>query len=386
MKDNTLNNRFTPNILMVDDVGTNLKLLDDILNPEGYKTRPVPNGELALIAAEKEKPDLILLDIMMPGIDGFEICRRLKENPGLSDIPIIFISALGDTDNIVKALTAGGVDYINKPFQAEEVKARVRTHLKLHRQSKELRELNATKDKFFSIIAHDLRGPFSGFLGLSKLLAEELPGLTQKEIQKMSGSMRDSATNLFNLLENLLEWSRMQQGGIIFNPESIWLMSIMNDSMSPVMDSADKKGVEIRYEIHADLEVFADAYMLASTIRNLASNAVKFTRKGGKITIAAKTVPGNLVEFSVRDTGIGMNPEMVADLFRIDVQNNRRGTENEPSSGLGLLLSKDFVEKHQGQIWVDSEEEKGSTFYFTLPGDPRVRSFEAMTEQGHLMA
>jgi len=238
---------------------------------------------------------------------------------------------------------------------------------KLRESEENLQKINTEKDKFFSIISHDLRGPFNGFLGLTRLMAEELPGLSQQEIQKMAGAMKDSATNLFNLLENLLEWSRMQQGGIIFNPESIWLMSIMNESVHPVIDLADKKGVEIRYEIQADLEVFADEYMLASTIRNLASNAVKFTFKGGKVTIAAKSVPGLSVEISVSDTGIGMNPEMVHDLFRFDVQTNRRGTENEPSSGLGLLLCKDFVEMNGGRIWVESEVDKGSTFSFTLP-------------------
>ena len=367
MKHNTLNSLYIPNILMVDDVGTNLKLLDGILHPEGYKTRPVPGGELALLASEKEKPDLILLDIMMPGMDGFEVCRRLKENPGLSDIPVIFISALGDTDNIIKALTLGGVDYINKPFQAEEVKARVHTHLKLSRQSKELRELNVTKDKFFSIIAHDFRGPFNGFLGLTKLMAEESSGLTQDEIQKMARSMRDSATNLFGLLENLLEWSRSQRGITSYEAEPFLLMPLIAESLHPVMDLADKKEIEIRYEIPSDLEVFADKYMLASTIRNLTTNAVKFTRKGGKVTISAKSGPGNTVEFAVRDTGIGMSPQMVVGLFRLDVQTNRKGTEGEPSTGLGLILCKDFVEKHGGKIWVESEDGKGSTFCFTLP-------------------
>jgi signal transduction histidine kinase len=162
----------------------------------------------------------------------------------------------------------------------------------------------------------------------------------------------------------------MQQGGIIFNPESTRLLSIINESKHPLMDSADKKGVEIKYEIPSNLEVFADEYMLASTIRNLASNAVKFTRKGGKVTIAAKPGPGHSVEISVRDTGIGMSPQMVADLFRLDVISNRKGTDNEPSSGLGLLLCKEFIEKHGGRIWVESEEGKGSTFYFTLPSAP----------------
>jgi signal transduction histidine kinase len=237
-------------------------------------------------------------------------------------------------------------------------------------KNKELHELNLTKDKFFSIISHDLRGPFNGFLGLSKLMAESLQELTHEEIQKMAGALRDSATNLFRLLENLLEWSRMQQDSIKFNPDSTLLMPLIAETMRPVLDSSNKKEVEISYEIPGDLEVFADKHMLASTIRNLTTNAVKYTPKGGKVTIAAKLLPGNSVEISVRDTGIGMTPEMVDDLFRLDVESNRSGTENEPSSGLGLLLCKDFVEKHGGKIWVESEEGKGSTFYVTFPIAP----------------
>jgi len=230
-----------------------------------------------------------------------------------------------------------------------------------------LKELNAEKDKFFSIIAHDLRSPFNAFLGFTRLLVEELDTLSIKELQKIALSMRNSASNVFRLLENLLEWSRMQQGKIIFSPESTLLMPLISDSISPVMDSANNKGIEISYEIPASLEVFADEYMLASTIRNLVSNAVKFSRKGDTVTIVAKPVPGNSVEISIRDSGIGMSRTMVDELFRLDVQTNRKGTDGEPSAGLGLLLCKDFIEKHGGKLWVESEEGKGSVFFFTIP-------------------
>jgi signal transduction histidine kinase/CheY-like chemotaxis protein/Flp pilus assembly protein TadD len=240
-------------------------------------------------------------------------------------------------------------------------------NLLLDLKNKELHELNLTKDKFFSIISHDLRGPFNGFLGLSELMADELPDLSQEEIQKIAINMRDSAANLFRLLENLLEWSRMQQGNTMFNPESVMLMPLVNETLLPVLDMAHRKGIEISHEIPAHLGVSADRYMLASIIRNLTSNAVKYTFKGGKVNITAKLVPGNFVEIAIKDTGIGMSAKRVGNLFRLDVQNNRRGTDNEPSSGLGLLLCKDFIEKHGGSIWVGSEEGKGSTFYFTIP-------------------
>ena len=192
-------------ILLVDDVAANLKLLGEILSTEGYKIRQVTSGLQALKVASIEKPDLILLDIMMPGMDGFEVCRQLKLNEGLKDIPVIFISALNDTENIVKALAAGGVDYINKPFQEQEVLARVRTHLKLRCQNRELFELNATKDRFFSIIAHDLRGPLGGFMGLTEIMADENQYFTAGERAEMMSDLRQSARNTFTLLENLLE-------------------------------------------------------------------------------------------------------------------------------------------------------------------------------------
>ena len=375
MKNEIFSETGTPYILIVDDIGANLKLLSQILKDEGYSVRPVTSGEMALKVAEMETPGLILLDIMMPGMSGYKVCRQLKENPVLKDVPVIFVSALNDSYDIVKALNLGGVDYITKPFKTEEVIARVNTHFKLHQQSielqkqkKELKELNETKDKFFSIVAHDLRGPFNGFLGFTQLLAEQYSGLDQSKIQKMAVAMRDSAASLFRLLENLLEWSRMQKGLIGFNPDLTNLVSVVSGIMRPVMDSARKKEIAISVEIPSGMVVFADEYMLASIIRNLASNAVKFTRKGGNIAISAATAPDNFVEITVADNGIGMNSTMVDGLFRLDVKTNREGTDGEPSSGLGLILCKDFIEKHGGKIWAESEKGKGSTFRFTLPG------------------
>ena len=247
-----------------------------------------------------------------------------------------------------------------------DITERMRAENEIKRNHKKLLELNAEKDKFFSIIAHDLIGPFNGFLGLTKLMAEEVPDLNQDEIQKIARNMRDTATNLFGLLENLLEWARLQRGITNFNPESFLLMPMISAIIPPAMDMANKKGIEIRYEIPGDLEIFADEYMLSSTIRNLASNAVKFTPRSGTITIAAKQISGKYVEISIKDTGIGMKQEMVDNLFKLDVNTSRKGTENESSTGLGLIICKDFIEKHGGRLWVESEEGKGSTFYFTM--------------------
>ena len=354
-------------ILIVDDVVANLNLLGEILDTEGYRIRQVPSGELALQVVAKEKPDLILLDIMMPDMDGYEVCRRLKADPGLKDIPVIFISALDGTSDIVAAFALGGVDYISKPFIAEEVKARIRTHLKIHRQSQELIELNATKDRFFSIIAHDLRGPFNGFLGATQIMSKDLPGLSQDELVMFAKGLNESAIQLFELLENLLEWARMQRGLISFEPRRFQLMSVIFRTVSLVSDLASQKGVKIRHCIPEGLVVLADSYMLESVLRNLVTNAVKFTRSGGEVTIAANHAPDDSVGISVSDTGIGMNGELVANLFRLDAHNNREGTGGEPSSGLGLIICRDFVEWHGGRLWAESTEGAGSTFHFTLP-------------------
>ena len=363
-----------PNILIVDDIGANLKLLGVILLTEGYRIRQVTSGELALQVAANEKPDLILLDIMMPGMDGYEVCRKLKMNPELKDIPVIFISALSETNDIVKALLVGGVDYINKPFHTEEVKARVSTHLKLYQQSKELleqsaelRTLNVTKDKFFSIIAHDLRGPMSAFLGLTKLMVNPSRKLSDNEKEKMTLSMNLSAENTLNLLENLLEWSQMVRGNISFTPQKLNLKDIITEGVNLLTESARGKSIKLVFEISNELQVMTDANMLQTVIRNLLSNAIKFTPNGGSVTISAEPAENNMISISVKDTGIGMSDHMRANLFIIEVNTKRPGTNGELSTGLGLLLCKEFVEKQGGKIRVESIMNQGSLFYFTIP-------------------
>jgi two-component system sensor histidine kinase/response regulator len=355
------------NILIVDDIPANLKILGDILKGEGYKVRPVPSGALALQVAEKEKPDLILLDIMMPEMDGYEVCRQLKANPRLCDIPIIFISALNETNDVVKALKSGGVDFVTKPFQSEEVIARVHTHVKLYQQSIELVNLNATKDKFFSIIAHDLKGTLGGFMGITEILAEEMPNMAAAEIQDYLGNLHDASVNLFRLLENLLQWARLKQGAIPFNPETINLHSVVKDCVALLHESSNNKNIKIVQDITEPIMVFADNNMLQTILRNLISNAIKFTPKGGMVKISAKISDERNAVISVQDTGIGMNPEMISSLFSPGARTGRNGTDGEPSTGLGLLLCKEFVEKHGGKILIESEEGKGSVFTFTIP-------------------
>jgi CheY-like chemotaxis protein/two-component sensor histidine kinase len=356
-----------PTILLVDDVPANLQLLGEILMNEGYNVRQVSSGKQAIQVSEKEIPDLILLDIMMPEMDGYETFQKLKLIPSLNEIPVIFISALNDTDNIVKALNAGGVDYINKPFQTKEVLARVHTHLKLHQQSRELQELFVTKDKFFSIIAHDLRGPLGSFMGLTQMLADKNQLLPQEVREELTNELSDHARNTFNLLENLLQWSQMERGLTDFNPEILDLKTVVSECIKTSADTAQAKQIRIITDIQGNPEVFADTNMFQTVIRNLVSNAVKFTPEGGNVTISSVSSTNSTILLSVKDTGIGMDAAMQKNIFRIDVDTKRPGTNGELSTGLGLLLCKEFVEKQGGELWVESTKNTGSVFYFTIP-------------------
>jgi PAS domain S-box-containing protein len=277
------------------------------------------------------------------------------------DGSIHFIRALAfvQRDEAGKALRMIGTNWdITKQKESEA---------EIKHKNEQLEKLNSEKDKFFSIIAHDLRGPFNGFLGLTQIMAEQFKSLTLTQLQEISMGLNKSAKNLFSLLNNLLEWSRMQRGTISFEPTAIPLLSFTTYALNPVMEPALKKGVAINIDIAETINVFADENMLSSIIRNLTTNAVKFTLKGGKVSLSAKTTADGYIEFSVQDTGIGMDAEIMDNMFKLDVSISRKGTEGEPSTGLGLFLCKDFIEKHGGRIWAESEEGKGSIFSFVIP-------------------
>ncbi len=358
--------QYIPNILIVDDIFDNLKVLGNILNAEGFKVRPVPNGVLALQAAEKDIPDLILLDIMMPGMDGFEVCRKLKANHKLCDIPIIFISALNDTNDIVKALNIGGVDYITKPFQAEEVRARVNTQLNIQKQNKELLRLNNDKDRFISILAHDLKGPLRGVLALSEILVENIRKYDIDDIEHQMIMINNSSQQVSNLLNDLLMWGMAQSGKLPFKLQKLNLNVICKEVLEILKLVADNKNITLHHSAAENLELIADAQMLKTILRNLISNAIKFSNIGGSINIHAERT-NSTITISVSDNGIGMSEEILNKLFDISQIITSTGTAKESGTGLGLVLCKEFIDKHMGKIWVESQLGKGSKFYISLP-------------------
>jgi len=234
-------------------------------------------------------------------------------------------------------------------------------------KNEQLRDLNTEKDKFISILAHDMRSPFNAFLGLTQLLVEDLSNMEFEEIHSISVSLNKSAVHLYRLLDNLLEWSYIQRGKLAMRKEDIEMSEKIYQITELAADYASKKGIRISYEIPSGMIVVADIHMFETIIRNLLFNAVKFSHEGGKVSINASATPNSMTEISVKDSGIGIPEDIIENLFMIDQSTCRKGTAGEPSTGLGLVICKEFVERHGGQIRVESEEGKGSTFSFTLP-------------------
>lgn len=355
-------------VLIVDDITKNIQLVANFLKQAGYDINFAVSGRTALNHIEKEKFDLILLDIMMPEMDGFEVCKILKSSDATKDIPIIFLTAKTDIESITKAFKLGGVDYITKPFNKAELLARVTTHLELQRQKRNLKELNATKDKFFSIIAHDLKSPLNHLLGLSEILQKELELESDRvdDVIILANLINESAKSGRLLLENLLEWSRSQTGSMNFNPEILNLEKLTIEVIELNDNNAKQKNISIKSKIKSGVIAYADGNMIKTILRNLISNSIKFTMNDGEIILKAKKAK-NIITYSVKDNGIGIKPDDIKKLFRIDINQNTIGQSKEKGTGLGLILCNEFIQINEGKIWVESKFKVGSTFKFSIP-------------------
>jgi len=361
-----MSNTLESKILIIEDNIINVKILLDQLNIYGYKTLIAENGEIGIKRAVFAQPDLILLDIMMPGIDGYETCRQLKENPKTKDIPIIFVTALTATQSRVKGFEYGAVDYITKPFQQEEVIARIQTHLTMQEQKKKLEELNRTKDTFFSIIAHDLRGAFMPLVGSMSILERVIKPYDDEKLHKFSKRISESVRNINKLLDNLLSWGRIQRQKLSVTPQSVDMYKLMEWLTDLYQEQAKQKNIQLLHSIPKDLFVWADSNMVETIFRNLITNAIKFTTTGGTVSVT-NTRENNHIIISVTDSGIGISEERLAGIFKTDIKNKTKGTAGETGTGLGLILCNDFVKLNNGKISVESQVNQGTTFAVHLP-------------------
>jgi two-component system, sensor histidine kinase and response regulator len=363
-------------ILVVDDVMENIQLVERVFKNTGYTVVKATSGEEAFKVLEEITPNLILLDIEMPGLDGFEICSIIKQNPNTKEIPVIFVTTKNDQETIIKGFRLGAIDYITKPFYREELLLRVKNHLHIQILTKDLKESNKTKDKFFSIIAHDLRSPLSGLLGISQILLDDIDDMSKQEILEISGQISNSAKKLFNLLENLLEWSRVQTGGMKNNPDTIQLSDLFDNIEGLFVGVAFQKQIELELaSFKEDISIYADENILFTILRNLVSNALKFTPAGGTVSVTYKLLE-RYIEICVSDTGVGMDEEAKQKVFRLDETHSTPGTNQEKGTGLGLVLVKDLVTVNRGSLYFESAVNCGSQFYFTIPRTKEVYESE----------
>lgn len=511
------------NILLVEDNDLQLKLINEYFKGIEAKVICTKNAFEAWQAANKEIPDIILLDIMMPGMSGIDLCKKFKESRKFSDIPVIFLTALGNKRDIITGLQAGAADYIAKPFDQQELLARVMVHYelkkskdiilaqnntlklelekrriaeenfrlffqavssspamvmitdkdgiieyvnpafteisgyrldeaqgktsnllksdyhdenffksmwdtitnglewtgeicnkkkngdifweyasiaplknddgsfshivsvmvditqnkqsieKIHQFNSELQELNATKDKFFSIIAHDLRNPLSILITSTEILANPEYQLNEAETHDFSVEIHKSSKRLYYLLENLLTWARSQTGRIEYSPSYYLVKELIESSISLLAPNATAKNISITADIPDDAVVYCDDNMILAVIRNLISNAIKFTPLNGSIEVKIDKIItstknwNKFLQVSVIDSGIGIPEEELNNMFKIETCNSTLGTQKEKGTGLGLIICKEFIDKHHGDIWVESSTKQGTTFSFTVP-------------------
>lgn len=345
-----------PNILIVDDTPANVLLLTRMLEERGYRPRPVSSGKLALEAARAVPPDLILLDITMPEMNGYEVCEQFKADTALRDIPVIFISALHETIDKVKAFRVGGVDYVTKPFQFEEVYARVQTHL-------QLRRLETLRDDLTLMMVHDLRNPLSViFVFLEIMESKEVQGLSASTRELISLA-RHSAEDLRSMIGSILDVSKLGAGELILHREPCDVAALLREVVVATHPLPGQRTVTLDAP-DAPLLATADAALLRRVLQNLLSNALRYTPAGGDVRVVL-SMPPDGVCIAITDAGPGIAPAHHQRVFEKFGQVEDR--EHRTGTGLGLTFCKLAIEAHGGHIGVDSELGKGSTFWFVVP-------------------
>lgn len=363
-------------ILIVDDIQSNIILLQTILNHNGFQTITAMSGNEGLIKIINETPDLVLLDVMMPDISGYEVASRVKSSPATRDIPIMFVTALSDPNDIVKGFEHGCNDYITKPFNGAEILTRIKYQLTIvasHRiivkQNEELQNVIKSRDKLYSIIAHDLRSPLSSM----KMALDVLVSCLDKEnigddMYELLTSTDQTSEELFMMLDNLLKWTKTQLGklNVVFqNIDFGQIVAGVVETLSPI---TSLNNITLTLDNKCEGTVYADADMIKTILRNLIINAMKFSHNGYSIDIITHS-DENYSVCEVRDHGIGIS-EKNQEALRQSISITTVGARKEEGSGLGLQLCREFTQKNHGEFWFTSKEGEGSSFFFSIPKNP----------------
>ncbi len=357
-------------LLVVDDETINIDILIEALGDE-YTVRAATSGAAALDSVAKALPDLILMDVMMPDMDGFEVCRRLKDNPTTREVPVIFLTALNETTNKVKAFSIGGVDYVTKPFQFEEIHARVEAHMEIQRQKRELqqsydklRELESLRDSLVHMIIHDLRSPLSVVLGYLDLAAsEQLP----KQAAAYIGKATNSTETILAMVSTLLDINKMEDEQIKPDFSAVDLINLVSETIRMVEPLKGKRKISIASPEKIET-LTCDSQLIRRVLQNLIGNAIKFTDKEkGIISVSIESAEQDMIRISVVDNGYGIPVEYHDKVFDKFWQAKAHKQGQMYSTGLGLTFCKLAVEAHGGRIELESEVSKGSSFWFELP-------------------
>jgi signal transduction histidine kinase len=385
-------------ILCVDDEEIILEALQEQLDScfDGeYNIETSDSGEDALeyfeeLIAEGKQIPVIISDYIMPGMKGDELLKRIHElSPGSLKILLTGQASIEGISNAIN--NAQLYRYIAKPWDKDDLVLTVKEAIKsflqeikirkqneellilnasledqVAKRTEELRLANASKDKFFSIIAHDLKSPFNALLGLSEIMIENWEVLPDEDKMEFIKDINESSKSTFNLLKNLLEWTRSQTGRITVEPDKFYPAEIVDENFKVLRQHAESKKITIENNVDTTFSCYADKNMISTVFRNLISNAIKFTHPDGKIIISSAEKNG-FYSFCIKDDGIGMDEETQKELFTLSNKSQRTGTSKESGTGLGLILCKEFIEKNNGEISVTSKKNEGSTFCFTLP-------------------
>ncbi|MBI3414118.1 MAG: hybrid sensor histidine kinase/response regulator [Verrucomicrobia bacterium] len=353
------------NVLIVDDITKNLQVVGTILRQAGYAVTPATSGAEALEGVREQLPDLILLDLMMPEMDGLEVCRRLKAEAATRQIPVIFLTASNEMEHLVRGFEVGAVDYVTKPFNPPELLARVRTHLELKHARQRLREMNDEKNEFMGIAAHDLRSPLNAVKGYSEMVLEDTA--LGAENAELVHKIHEAAARMAEMVQNLLDANRIERGEMKLNLAVTDLADVLAAVTETHRPRATAKQQTIRLENEsAPVPVMVDPTVVVQVLENLVSNAVKYSPPGKNIFVRLKKLP-QAVRCEVQDEGPGLSAEDQKKLFGKFARLSAKPTGGEHATGLGLSIVKKMVEAMSGKVWCESELGCGATFIVEFP-------------------